>query len=387
MIIFLAPHLEFPTRNGGDIYTEKLSLHLSSYKTVILLATNRQVTYKNGSIAEVIYFQNKLRSKVWAALRTILFVSHYLAERFNTPIYQKKAKLLLLQYPKARTLCSMLSTSECIKELLPYSKIAILTQNDEILWFQNQRHFSKNIFHKIVAWISENWVKRFLKNEEKKHLFIHITQTDYEGFKVAAPNHKGIVVPAGVDISDLSPKKITDGVTRLVFVGTLSVKTNYDALLFFKNRFWPTLKEKFKTKIEFQIAGSNPTKSIYELAQEQGWQVFANLEDAELKAVYECASFSVLSFPYTTGAKLKLLNSLAVGLPVLATKNMLSSPEQNFQPNCYSDSPKEWVDHLSKYIEQGISEQDRQICQKYANQFSWQKIVEEFEKTLTELGF
>ena len=142
----------------------------------------------------------------------------------------------------------------------------------------------------------------------------------------------------------------------------------------------------FRSKIEFMVAGSNPSSSVQELANREQWPLFANLDDTELHALYQKANFAVLPFPYTTGAKLKLLNSMVHGLPVLGTKNMLSLPQQDFSPNYYSDSPTDWSKHLSKFISAGVSESDKKKCQDYASQFSWRKIIEEFEEQLKSSG-
>jgi len=77
-IIFIAPHLEYPPRNGGDIYIERLGRHLSSLRKVIILAKNKQISYKGKAIVQEIPFPNEVRSKILAAIRTVGRQSHYL---------------------------------------------------------------------------------------------------------------------------------------------------------------------------------------------------------------------------------------------------------------------------------------------------------------------
>jgi glycosyltransferase involved in cell wall biosynthesis len=384
-ILILAPHLEFPTRNGADIYVERLTHHLGQLRDLILLSKDRQITYRNGSIDSQVTFKNEFRSKTIAAIRTIFFQSHYLGERFLTEEYQQQAQTLLQKYPQSNIICSFLSTNQIVK--LQQTKKITLTHNDEILWFQNQRKFTYNLLHKWVAWQSEIWIKNFFREQARNLFLAHICQSDFDGYKKLATEHLGIVVPAGVEIHPLPKSPPFECILRLLFVGSLSVKMNYDALLFFRQQFWPHLKDSFGSKIEFVIAGSNPSDSVQKLAYQEQWPLFANLEDDDLQDLYQKATFAVLPFPYTTGTKLKLLNAMSHGLPVLGTTNMLSLPEQDFFPSLYSDSSQDWVTHLSKYVLTGISQKEREKSQGYAVQFSWEKISEQFERELNKFGF
>lgn len=382
--LILAPHLEFPTRNGGDIYIERLAHHLSKHRDIVLLAKNIKLFYRQGKSNTLTHFSNTFRPKLLAATRTILFRTHYLSERFLTTEYKKQAEKILQEYPLSTAILSLLSTNSIIKR--NHRKLITLTQNDEIVWFGNQRKFTSNPFHKWVAWQSEVWVRSFFREQTKSIFLAHICQSDFDGYKKIAPQLTNIIVPAGVESYQLSNSMIYDGVLHLLFVGSLSVKMNQDALSFFSDAIWPQLKEAFGKKIKFSVAGSNPTNSVKNLVNKEQWTLFANLDDKELQELYTKATFAVLPFPYTTGAKLKLLNAMTHGLPVLGTKNMISLPNQEFSPNFYSDLPEDWVSHLAKFSPTGISFEEREKCQEFASQYSWQKIVEKFELQLNQLG-
>jgi len=380
MIIILAPHLKFPTRNGGDIYIERLGCHLSTYRTpVYILGADTLTRYEMGGMTSQRDFPNSLRTKSWAGIRTLMFRSHYFIEKFLTKEYRQKAKELALEYPDALFVYSLISSASL--ELTAKPAI-IITQNDEIAWLRTQSRSSNNLLQKVVSRISEDWLKSFLQNHVKRYFFAHITENDYQGYKHWLPGHNGFVVPAGVEISKLSGHVPWDGKIRLLFTGNLSVKMNYDALVFFQKNFWPVLKDSFKEKIELTVLGSQPIAGVRQLCQRENWRLLPDASEEELKTQYRHATFAILPFSYTSGAKLKLLGALAAGLPVLATLNMKILPGQDFSPNLYSDEPQEWLGHLQAFSATGLSHEQRSACQQYASQFCWDKVAADLDRNL-----
>jgi len=385
--IILAPHLEYPLRNGADIYVEKISRYLSiGCGQVSLLGTNTLTNYENGTQVAQEHYENSIRSKYWAAMRTLVFRTNYLAEKFLTPAFKTQAEVLMAQRPNDLLICSLTVTASFLKKNGTSCPIIILTENDEVAWFRNQRRHSHNPLQKLSALFSEQWSVRFLRQHAQEYIYIHITEADQVGYEQIMPGHRCFVVPAGVNIENFSNNMPWDGIIRLLFVGSLSVKMSYDALFFFQKRFWPVLKDEFGENIEMTVLGSRPSMGVRQLCRREKWKLLADASEEKLYTQYGRATFAVLPFPYTTGAKLKLLSALAVGLPVLCTTNMKILPGQEFAPNLYSDEPREWRDHLNTFNLTGITSEQRASCQHYASQYSWEIIAADMARKLCDLG-
>ncbi len=383
-LIVLAPHIKYPLRNGGDIYAERIGRNLSLFRgQTIILGANTVTRCQNGEIVDQQFFQNDFRAKSWAALRVMTFNSHYLLEKFLTNAYRQKARELVRENPQAVIIYSFIASAQLKLET---KSAVILTHNDEIAWFQHQSQFSNNPLQKLASQVSENWIKKFLQKRAKDFFFAHATESDLKGYRQWDPEHNGFVVPVGVDMLKIPDDAPYDGTIRLLFVGSLGVKTNYDALVFFQQRFWTVLKDKFKQKIEMTVLGSQPSEAVRSLCEQENWQLFPDASEEKLCAQYGRATFMIAPFPYTNGAKLKLLNALAAGLPVLATVNMKYLSGQEFAPNLYSDEPQEWVSHLRKFKDTGVLPLQRALCRQYASQYSWKKIAADMNKKMRELG-
>jgi glycosyltransferase involved in cell wall biosynthesis len=377
----LAPHLLYPTRNGADILIDRRWCEFSHHVLYVdIVAHDRVIRYERGVQKHVKTFHNTLRTKMLASVRSVLFFSHYLAEKFITDCYRRIAEQYLLDMNYEIVVCSFISTASLVdknkKETVLY---CIETLNDEIKWFQDMRHSSQNLIIKLVAWISERWLVHFIRKNESHFLYIHVSEADRAGYTFYAPKHLSYVAPVGCDPEDI---KIEHAVVqigrpvRLLFVGSLSVKMNYDAIVFFAIKFQPVLHQGFPDGLEVRIVGSNPTAQVDILCSSKGWDLRANVTEDEIVACYGWADFSLLPFPYATGGKLKLLKSLSLGVPFLATTAVAGQLDEVCDPSLISDAPGDWVDRIRKVQMEGITQQQRNKLMKVAEKNSWRNIAD-----------
>ncbi|HLO18601.1 MAG TPA: hypothetical protein VK206_27465, partial [Anaerolineales bacterium] len=197
MVIILAPHLEYPTHNGGDIYVDRLACHLSPHRgRVLVLGSNTLTIYEAGTLVDRQPFANRMRSKNMAAVRTLTLNSHYLVEKYLTGTYRKKSRQLLQENPSAVVVYSCIASADLRADA---RTTFVLTQNDDVAFYQNQYEFTRNPLHKAVAARTKAWTIDFLKNSANKHVFVHITEIDQRSYAGYMEGHRSIVAPAGVD--------------------------------------------------------------------------------------------------------------------------------------------------------------------------------------------
>lgn len=321
-----------------------------------------------------------------AAVRTLALNSHYLVEKYLTGAYRKKAQQLLQENPSAMVVYSCIAAAD----LNAADRTTfVLSQNDDVAFYQNQYEFTRNPLHKAVAARTKKWTLDFLKDSASKHVFVHITDTDQKSYAGYMAGHRSLVAPAGVDWKPFFRWDFpADKRIRLLFCGSLSVKMNLDALLFFRDRFWPLLKDHFGEGLEVWVAGSHPTSSVRSLCKQQGWTLYPGISDEKLHFLYASATFGILPFEYSNGAKIKLLNCLSAGLPVLATDCVRAMPEQEFHPNLFSDDPHRWLEHLKKHshAERDVA-RGRHACHEFAMAYSWQQVAIKLNADLAVMGY
>jgi glycosyltransferase involved in cell wall biosynthesis len=372
-LLILAPHLQLPARNGADVTLVELAPALSAYfPDVLLVGSSEVVRYAAGSETDRVTYTNRLRQKHVAGVRTLLRGSHYFLERFVTAAFRREAQRHLANPAFKTVLHSYITTAAVAEPAEPERRHLVWTHNDEFKWFGDLARKSRSPVTGAVVSASQRWLRRFLNRNDEHLTLLHVTAQDREGWADHVPTHTGHVVPIGVEIASRpAPELHPDVVAHLLFVGSLGVQMNQDALDYFAARFWPVISERLGPRASVTIAGSRPSLHIRQLAVRLGWSLRPDVSDEELDDLFASATFSLSPFSYATGAKLKLLKSLSYGVPVLATSAVQAQADLVGPPSLLSDEPNEWADHIESVLAQGIDRHTRQRLVAKAEEHSW----------------
>lgn len=380
--LVLAPHLEYPIRNGADIEIDRKSAYLSEYVPFVdLISRETIIRYRNGEPVESVPFKNARVGKAAAAAAAIYKRSHYLSEKFVTKDFIEAARPHFSNPEYGMVWFSFIWTADIAVRLpeVDGRLYCIETHNDEFKWYEDIRKASVNPLIKLAAYSSEKWAMSFMKEYGSDFLFLHVTEADRKGFLSRFPDHRNCVVPIGIEMvpdgAFRQEDPATSEKTRLIFVASLGVKINLDALNIFKERFYPVLKEDLGEDLEVLIVGSNPSRGVKKLCREMGWELHPNVPDQELRDLYGISAFSILPFGYTTGSKIKLLDSLAHGVPYLATPSLQGQMEEVTYPCLISDDPKEWLERVRDVRRRGITAEERTSMKAQAQEYSWKSIA------------
>ncbi len=126
------------------------------------------------------------------------------------------------------------------------------------------------------------------------------------------------VIPNGVDTAFFAPTAVAEGLRQnVIFVGSMDYHANIDAALFFAKAIWPGLRER-RPDLRFFIVGSKPAPQVVELANQPGITVTGTVED--LRPHYRQAVMVVVPVRVASGTRLKVLEAMAAGVPVISTR-------------------------------------------------------------------
>jgi hypothetical protein len=388
--LVLAPHLEYPLRNGADLLIDRKWSCFSRHVPFVDIIGREVVSrYRDGQLVSRTPYENIRISKARAGVSTLIRRSHYLMEKHLTKDFGKIADLYLSDAMYKTVVFSPIWTASIKGDSLDAGDrlCCIETHNDEFKWFSNLRRSSINPLAKLTAYSSERWVRSFLNQHHSEFLFLHVSRADQQGYVERIPNHRSCVVPIGVDEipteTHLQADQIWSHKVRLIFVGSLGVKINVDAISTFERKFYPLLEEHLRDNLEVLVVGSNPSKKITRICRRMGWKLYANVTDQQLRYLYCISTFSILPFPYATGSKLKLLDSLAHGTPYLATSVLRDQGHEPVYPCLISSDPEQWLHRISEVRKRGITDEDRRALRGYANEHSWTAIADHMFQLLT----
>jgi glycosyltransferase involved in cell wall biosynthesis len=124
------------------------------------------------------------------------------------------------------------------------------------------------------------------------------------------------VVPNGVDIGYFTPRADPGG-TRLLFCGRLDQLANKGAITFFFNSIWSQLSDRVK-EIEIDVVGKNPPAWLRELSQRDPRVHVPGFVD-DVRPYFQKATIFVCPITNGGGTRLKILDALAMGMPIVST--------------------------------------------------------------------
>ena len=148
---------------------------------------------------------------------------------------------------------------------------------------------------------------------------IAMTPADREVLARIIPRERLRVVPTGVDVAAFAPRprRRAAGGPTVAFVGHYPHYPNEDAVLFFGRKVLPLLRKR-RPDVGFLVVGSSPTPAVRRLAEEvAGVEVTGTV--ADVRPYLARAAVFVASVRLGRGIKGKILEAMAMGLPVVAS--------------------------------------------------------------------
>jgi glycosyltransferase involved in cell wall biosynthesis len=145
----------------------------------------------------------------------------------------------------------------------------------------------------------------------------------------------------GVDLDEFAFRETMYIPSRIIYCGKLDYLPNTDAAVYFAKRIFPYVR-RLVPNAQFIVAGFNPPRCLRTLAETPGIEVQANLPD--VRPVISSAAVSVAPIRFGAGIQNKILQSLALGVPVVASPLAAGPFSQNgTSPVLVAASPEKFA--------------------------------------------
>jgi len=147
----------------------------------------------------------------------------------------------------------------------------------------------------------------------------HILCSDRERqrLRAIAPAARLAVVPNGVDVEHFAvrngpniPRK------RIVFVGLMAYHANIEAAVTFTRQIWPAVRERLPGCV-LTLVGASPDPGVVALRELPGVEVTGTVPD--VRPYYREALAAIVPLRTGSGTRLKILEAMAAGVPVVST--------------------------------------------------------------------
>lgn len=145
----------------------------------------------------------------------------------------------------------------------------------------------------------------------------HLVCSDRERGLLLARNPKAriAVIDNGVDAAGFATASTTPS-NRLIFVGQMGYGPNADGAVWFVNEIWPVVRRGFPALSLF-LVGADPGPAVRALSAQPGVTVTGTVPD--VRSYYEGALAAVVPLRTGAGTRLKILEAMGAGVPVIST--------------------------------------------------------------------
>jgi len=146
---------------------------------------------------------------------------------------------------------------------------------------------------------------------------IAVSQRDAERLRILHPDARIFMIENGVDTAYFSGTQ-NDSRTRkkIIFVGSMDYHANVDGAVSFAREVWPRVRER-EPQLVFAVVGKDPTLEVRELAKIPGVEVTGTVD--EVRPYYREALAAIVPLRVGGGSRLKILEAMAAGVPVIST--------------------------------------------------------------------
>jgi sugar transferase (PEP-CTERM/EpsH1 system associated) len=151
-----------------------------------------------------------------------------------------------------------------------------------------------------------------------KEFDAHIAVSDVDLKRLQSINSdaKIFVIENGVDAAHYADEQSATK-NRIVFVGSMDYHANIEGATNFARTVWPIIQQQ-QSNLRFTIVGRNPPAQLTDLSSITGIEVTGSV--ADVRPYYREALAAVVPLNVGGGSRLKILEAMAAGVPVVSTR-------------------------------------------------------------------
>lgn len=321
-ILFIANRFPYPPFRGDKLKIFNLARRLSAKHDLYLLSFYE----KRSELEDLQYLKPYFKDfelvylpKWRSVLNCVpaLFTSKPLQlAYFWHPKLKKRLNQLLGRHDIDLVYTQHLRMSQ-YSRTLHYPKIIDLPDAFSLYW-KRRRETARPWYLKIIDHIE---ISRLVKYEKVINEFDLCLVCSEEDKRYLEKLHSNRSIDISLNGVDLETFRVGEGHnysnnTILLFTGNMDYAPNVDAVVHFTRNLWPEIRRRH-LHLKFVIAGQRPVKVVRDLASDSV-EVTGFVPD--LMEVYRHASVVVAPLRFGAGTQNKVLEAMAMGVPVVCTR-------------------------------------------------------------------
>jgi glycosyltransferase involved in cell wall biosynthesis len=216
--------------------------------------------------------------------------------------------------------------------------------------------YGRRLLYMLKGLIMRRWETKYAERFDR---CLVVSAAEGDLLRKISPNLDISIVENGVDTEFYKPLIDAPGNKTLLFIGTMQYPPNIDAVLYFCKNIMPLIRRQIPD-VKLIVAGQAPAPEIHRLTDRGNVIVTGYVSD--LISLYKQSDITVVPLRAGGGTRLKILESMALGRPVVSTSvgceglNVIDG--ENIM---IADSPHKFAGRVVQLLED--KELRTQLCQ------------------------
>lgn len=393
-ILQFLPYLPCHPLNGGRLRSLKLIEHLSIQHTIDLVCFVKPNEFPQiepiRSLCRHIYPIPRQASPSLEQIRSMAFSKKPILVNFFTSQYaQDTLSAIWNQDYDVVHVETCYIAQNLPTKLINKHPLIIAESNIESDLARQLSALNHNLLWRLIylfdSFKLQIWERRVWHSANR---CIAVTENDLRVIAKSVGNHNVSLVENGVDHTIVPINHSLVKEKRILFVGNFRHRPNVDGIIYFIKSIWPDVIKKHPYAT-VEIIGSEPPVEIMEFENSPGISVVGYIKN--IRPHYENSMLSICPIRAGSGSRIKILDALAYGHPVVSTTVGYSGLRLVENKDILvANSPLEFAESICCLLESSElreyigSNGRRTIIQQYNWLTSAEKLLESYKTTLSE---
>ena len=397
-ILYITDYIPYPPVTGDLIRNYNLIRRVSEYHQVSLVGFTRNAELPENLLAVQAFCerldtvplpQRSKMSRIPGVLRYLVagvpfefefLYSEFLSEKIKRIVSDFNFDIIQFEQSRMAPYLAALPAEDKSKRVLAFHNVAA----------NQYKRISKIVqtpVGRVRTWVYSqmlhSWEPRYARHFDR---CITVSENDRSELLRANPNLKIDVISNGIDTKKHQPLelKLFNTKPSLLFVGSLGYAPNADGIVWFCKEILPRLRNEI-SDIQVWIVGISPPPEVTRLSSDE---VHVTGRVGNVVPYYEQCAISIVPLRAGGGTRLKILESMALGRPVVSTNIGCEGLEVvDGRHLLIGDSPEQFAHSIIRLLKdptlyRQIAESARKLV---ADRYDWDVIVEKLLNVYSSL--
>lgn len=252
------------------------------------------------------------------ALRSLLSSNPYPFQKFLTRSLRSRARDLLARESYDAILVNLVLLADAVPPEAAGRSALVIDEGEsqELFWRGYRDHGRLG-----QRWFARLNLAKVPRREAgilaRARLLLCVSSEEAGARNGARAGPRVVEIPNGVDVENFRPAmEPPQPPPQIVFTGNMAIRRNVEAAVWFAHEVLPRVRADVPDA-QFWIVGRDPTERLLRLRAVPGIHVTGTVDD--LRPYYRRSHVAVFPYWFGAGTKLKVLEAMAMGLPIVAT--------------------------------------------------------------------